>query len=106
MLVNASKSAGVYWRLFFRIVTFQWVTTDSNKKISFPLSASAQDVLTRRLRKMHSFLAGWLPSDPVDGRVIAPPSVFAKQLFGPCRLPDSARGKLGSRAPKRGQAIQ
>src|SRR6185437_10899241 len=35
MLASASKSAGVYWRLFFRIETFQRVTGDSNKKI-FP----------------------------------------------------------------------
>src|SRR5579863_443580 len=33
MLASASKSAGFYWRLFFRIGTFQWVTGDSNKKI-------------------------------------------------------------------------
>ena len=31
MRLNASKTASVYWRLFFRIGTFQPVTADSNK---------------------------------------------------------------------------
>src|SRR6185437_10414052 len=49
-LVNASKLAGVYWRLFFRIGTFQWVTSEKNKKSDPHLS-----LCSGRLSALSSF---------------------------------------------------
>jgi hypothetical protein len=49
MQINANKIAFFYYRLFFRIEIFQWVTGDSNKK--FRRAGSALSARwTRRLR--------------------------------------------------------
>jgi hypothetical protein len=50
--INASKIAFFYYRLFFGIGSFQWVTADSNNKIS-PL---AETSVRGRLTEVSSFV--------------------------------------------------
>jgi hypothetical protein len=57
MRVNVSKIACIYWRLFFRIGTFQRVTVDSNKKIPFRLSSRLRLCAKRLKRAFPLFLS-------------------------------------------------
>jgi hypothetical protein len=47
----------LFLRLFFRIETFQWVTADSNKKISLPLDSPVRLCLKRLVASASSFWA-------------------------------------------------
>ena len=84
MIINVSKIAFIYYRLFFRIGTFQWVTSDSNKKIPSRLRLCEFLVGACRSPSYSPRRAPPKPEfDPATRKDITLIPRFSNELYGP-----------------------
>ena len=107
--LNQAILLGFIWFYSSESGLFNGLQRIQIRKSPSPSQPLRKTCRARRLRKMRSLsrlAAGRLSSDPVDGKVIARPSIFAKQLFGPSRpVPSSAasapiQGLTGKRSER------
>jgi hypothetical protein len=107
MRISVSKLAIVYWRLFFRIGTFQWVTADSNKKNPLLLNSRLR-LCGKRFNSYFSVLFRWPRPRRLDSaseKGIARIPFFVKHLPSDFFLaPTTAPSLVFTQAPQLGNS--